>query len=339
MLTDKKIAVLMGGKSAEREISLKSGRAIEASLRRQGCTVTAMDPDETVAEQLRREKIGLVVNALHGRGGEDGTIQGLLEILGIPYTGSGVLASAIGMNKVMTKRLLSAHGIPTPTFSVLRSPRGSAAGPRGLPVGLKCPVVVKPSSEGSTIGVTVVESRDGIQAAYAEAFRHGPEILVEEYIRGHEVTAGILDEAPLPLIEIVPKEAFYDYQAKYTKGMTDYLVPARLPRDVTQTVQGLALRTHQMIGCRGCTRVDFRVDPEGKPFVLEINTVPGMTETSLLPKAAESAGISYDQLVARIVRSAMEQGRQPALPGAAAGSGGSRGATAPHGPPDKKAKR
>jgi D-alanine-D-alanine ligase len=305
MLTDKKIAVLMGGKSAEREISLKSGRAIEASLRRQGCAATAIDLDETIAEQLHREKIELVVNALHGRGGEDGTIQGLLEILGIPYTGSGVLSSAIGMNKVMTKRLLDVHGIPTPTYSVVRPPRSAEAGRQGLPAGFKCPVVVKPSCEGSTIGVTIVESPAGVQAAYAEAFRHGKEILVEEYIHGHEVTAGILEEAPLPLVEIVPKEAFYDYKAKYTKGMTEYIVPARLPHDVTQKVQELALKTHQVIGCRGCTRVDFRITPDGRPFVLEINTVPGMTETSLLPKAAAADGISYDQLVAKIVQWAL----------------------------------
>jgi D-alanine-D-alanine ligase len=267
--------------------------------------VAAIDPDETVAEQLHREKIELVVNALHGRWGEDGTIQGLLEILRIPYTGSGVLASAIGMNKVMTKRLLDACGIPTPIYSVLRSPRSTAGGSQGMPAGLKCPVVVKPSSEGSTIGVTIVKSPAGLQAAYAEAFRHGNEILVEEYIQGHEVTAGILEETPLPLIEIVPKETFYDYKAKYTTGLTEYIVPARLPQDVTQKVQGLALKTHQAIGCRGCTRVDFRVAPDGRPFVLEINTVPGMTETSLLPKAAAADGISYDQLVAKIVQSAL----------------------------------
>jgi len=309
MLTDKKIAVLMGGTSAEREISLKSGRAIEASLRRQGCTVVAIDPDETIAEQLHREKIELAVNALHGRGGEDGAIQGLLEILGIPYTGSGVLASAIGMSKVMTKRVLEACGIPTPAYSVLRSSRSAEAGARGLPAGFKCPVVVKPSCEGSTIGVTIVESPAGVAGAYAEAFRHGGEILVEEYIPGHEVTAGILEDAALPLVEIVPKEAFYDYKAKYTKGATDYIVPARLPEEVTRTVQRLALKTHRAIGCRGCTRVDFRVTPDGRPFVLEINTVPGMTETSLLPKAAAADGISYDQLVAQIVRSAL----QPAI--------------------------
>jgi D-alanine-D-alanine ligase len=324
MLTDKKIAVLMGGRSAEREISLKSGRAIEASLRRQGCAVAAIDPDETVAELLRREKIELVVNALHGRGGEDGTIQGLLEILGIPYTGSGVLASAIGMNKVMTKRLLEANDIPTPSYSVIRRSH-SAGGPPGLPVGLKCPVVVKPSCEGSTIGITIVKSPDGLEAAYAEAFRYGDEILVEAYIPGREVTAGILDETPLPLVEIMPKETFYDFKAKYTVGMTDYRAPAPLPPDVTRSIQELALKTHRVIGCRGCTRVDFRIDPDGRPFVLEINTVPGMTETSLLPKAAAAAGISYDQLVAKIVRSAM-------------GSGGIVGATAPRGLPDKKAR-
>ena len=305
MLTDKKIAVLMGGKSAEREISLKSGRAIEASLRRQGCSVTPIDLDDTIAETLHREKIELVVNALHGRGGEDGAIQGLLEILGIPYTGSGVLASAIGMNKVMTKRFMEVCNIPTPRYSVVLLSRSVEAGGEGLPSGFKCPVVVKPSCEGSTIGVTVVESPSGVKAAYAEAFRHGEEILVEEYIPGHEVTAGILEEAPLPLVEIVPNDAFYDYKAKYTKGATDYIVPARLSQDVARKVQDLALQTHRRIGCRGCTRVDFRITPDGRPFVLEINTVPGMTETSLLPKAAEAAGISYDQLVAKIVQSAL----------------------------------
>lgn len=312
MLTSKKIAVLMGGKSAEREISLKSGRAMEASLRRQGCTVLAIDLDETIAERIRREKIKLVVNALHGRGGEDGTIQGLLEILGIPYTGSGVLASAIGMNKVMTKRLLEACAIPTPRYAVLHSGR-PADRPfgEGLPAGITCPVVVKPSSEGSTIGVTIVASPDGIPEACAEAFRHGEEILIEEYIGGREVTAGILDETPLPLIEIETKEDFYNYKSKYSVGTTDYVVPAPLPPAVAKDVQRLALRTHQAIGCRGCSRVDFRVDPDGKPFVLEINTVPGMTETSLLPKAAAAAGISYDQLVAEIVRSALPEGSSP----------------------------
>lgn len=300
----------MGGKSAEREISLKSGRAMEASLRRQGCTVVAIDLDETVAERLRQEKIDLVVNALHGCGGEDGAIQGLLEILGIPYTGSGVLASAIGMNKVMTKRLLEAQGVPTPKYSVLRSEHLSAAGFREYPVGLEGTVVVKPSSEGSTIGVTIVRDRGAIEAAYREAFRHGEEILVEEYIEGHEVTVGILDETPLPLIEIVPKGAFYDFQAKYTKERTEYIVPARFSPEVTKAVQRMALKTHRIIGCRGCSRVDFRIDRGDRPFVLEINTVPGMTETSLLPKAAAAAGISYDQLVAKIVQSAMESSRR-----------------------------
>jgi len=297
----------MGGRSAEREISLKSGRAIEASLRRQGCAVAAIDPDETVAEQLRREKVELAVNALHGRGGEDGTIQGLLEILGIPYTGSGVLASAIGMNKVMTKRLLEASDIPTPSYSVLRGSR-SGGGRPGLPAGLTFPVVVKPSCEGSTIGITIVKSAAGFEAACAEASRYGDEILVEAFIAGREVTAGLLDETPLPLVEIVPREAFYDFKAKYTQGMTDYRAPAPLSPDATKTLQDLALKTHRLIGCRGCTRVDFRIDPDGRPFVLEINTVPGMTETSLLPKAAAAAGLSYDQLVARIVQSALGAG-------------------------------
>jgi len=304
MLTRKKIAVLMGGKSAEREISLKSGRAMEASLRRQGCSVISLDPDETLPERIRQEKVELVVNALHGRWGEDGTIQGMLDILGIPYTGSGVLASAIGMNKAVTKRILEACGIPTPAYTVIENPPPVEGPPPELPGELDFPVVVKPASEGSTIGVTIVESADGLRAAYAEGFRHGRPIVVEAYIQGQEVTAGILDESPLPLVEIAPKEEFYNFKSKYTTGSTEYIVPARLAPDLAKRVQDLALRTHRVIGCRGCTRVDFRLDRTGSPFVLEINTVPGMTETSLLPKAAAAAGMSYDQLVARIVQSA-----------------------------------
>ncbi len=304
MLTRKRIAVLMGGKSSEREISLRSGKAIEASLRRQECHVVAIDLDEKLVERLGHERIELVVNSLHGRWGEDGTIQGLLEILGIAYTGSGVLASAIGMNKVITKQLLSALGIPTPRYAVFRDPSAAKDRPGDLPSGFAVPVVVKPSSEGSTIGVTIVEDPQAIRAAYDEAFRYGREILVEEYIRGVEATVGILEESPLPVVEVLPKEGFYDYQSKYTKGMTTYIVPARWPEETTREVQRLALEVHRRFGCRGLSRVDFRITPDGDPYVLEINTLPGMTETSLVPMAAKAAGISYDELVAKIVRMA-----------------------------------
>ncbi|HEY4485542.1 MAG TPA: D-alanine--D-alanine ligase [Nitrospiria bacterium] len=301
MLTDKKIAVLMGGRSAEREISLKSGSAVEASLRRQGCRVSALDVDDTVARRLREEKIELAVNALHGRGGEDGTIQGLLEVLGIPYTGSGVMASAMAMSKAMTKRMILAAGLPTPRHVVLHRDRA----PKALPRGFTCPVVVKPSSEGSTIGVSIVTRPAQIGAAYAGAFRHGGEILVEEFIEGREITAGVLDDLPLPLVEIVPKADFYNFSAKYTQGMTEYIVPARIPAGTSRAIQRMALELHRGLGCRGATRTDFRLNRRGRPFILEINTVPGMTATSLLPKAAAAAGLSYDELVARIVQSAL----------------------------------
>lgn len=299
----KRIGVLMGGRSAEREISLRSGRAVEASLLRQGWAAVAIEVDERVAERLREGGVELVFNALHGRGGEDGTIQGLLESMRIPYTGSGVLASAVGMNKVMTKRLMETAGLPTPPFSVLR--RGEGPAPSGLPEGRIVPVVVKPASEGSTIGVTIVREVSGLAPAYAEGFRWEDEILVEQYVEGREVTAGVLEGEALPLIEIIPEDDFYDYRAKYQKGKTKYLVPAPLTAELEEEVRRHALSVYRLLGCRGAARVDFRLDRQDRPFILEINTVPGMTETSLLPKAAEAAGISYDELVARIVRAAL----------------------------------
>jgi D-alanine-D-alanine ligase len=300
-----KIGVLMGGCSTEREISIQSGRAIEAALRRQGWSVVTIDVDRDVSEMIRQEKIELAVIALHGRWGEDGRIQGLLEIMGIPYAGSGVLASAIGMNKVMTKHILKYSGIPTPRFTVLRSSTNT----QGLPEGFNFPVVVKPTSQGSTIGVSIVRESDQISQAYQEAFEYDDEILVEEYIPGHEITAGILDGETLPLIEIIPKEKFYNYQAKYTKGMADYVVPAPLPYEVSRQVQTLALKAHHVLGCEGYSRVDFRVTSQGDPYILEINTLPGMTETSLLPKAARSAGMDYDSLVVRIVQTTRKKRR------------------------------
>lgn len=302
-LTTKKIGVLMGGPSTEREISIRSGRAMEASLRRQGCSVVTMDVTETIAQEIRQEKIELAVIALHGRWGEDGAIQGLLEIMGIPYTGSGILASAIGMNKSLTKRLLQYYGLPTPRFVLLRR----SLHPTALPTGFDLPIVVKPTTQGSTVGVTIVRETDQIAQAYLDAFQYDEEILVEEYVQGHEITAGILEEEALPLIEIVPKEEFYNYEAKYSQGMTEYIVPARLPEETAREVQRLGLKVHQILGCEGYSRVDFRVTVRGEPFILETNTLPGMTETSLLPKAALAAGMDYDALVARIVRAALKK--------------------------------
>ena len=293
----------MGGFSTERAVSLKSGQAILESLRRQGYQVIGVDVDRQIAEKLTHEKIEFVVMALHGRWGEDGTIQGLLEIMGIPYSGSGVMASAVGMNKVMTKRLLESHGLPTPRYQVLD--RSSVLAK--LPAGFGLPVVIKPATQGSTVGVSIVSDDSQMAAACEEAFKYDPQILMEEYISGREIAAGILDYEPLPLVEVIPKEKLYDYKAKYTSGMSAYVVPADMSKEKTEEIQAMVLECHQAIGCEGCTRVDLRLTDEGNPYILEINTVPGMTETSLIPKAALAAGMDYDALVARIVKGILDK--------------------------------
>jgi D-alanine-D-alanine ligase len=296
----------MGGDSSEREVSLRSGGAMEAALCRRGYHVTGLDVGPSVAMDLKKEGIEIAVIALHGRGGEDGAIQGLLEVMGIPYTGSGIAASAIGMNKVLTKRLLEQHGLPTPRYAVLR---GSVQDHLTLPLGFELPVVLKPVCEGSTIGVSIVREERDFSSALEQAFSYGPMVLVEDYIDGQEATVGILEEEPLPVIEIVPKEEFYNYEAKYTPGKTEYILPARLPLATYREVQQLAVNVHQAIGCDGYSRVDIRVDRKFRPFVLEINTLPGMTESSLLPKAAKEAGIGYDDLVEKILASALKKSK------------------------------
>ncbi len=309
ILTDKKIGVLMGGISSEREISLRTGKTIEAALRKKGYRVVGIDVDKDIADRLRKEGIEVAFIALHGRYGEDGTIQGLLEIMGIPYTGSGVLASAIAINKVITKRLLEYHQIPTPRYTVFKKDEAGADYQKSLEShGFEYPVVVKPSSEGSTIGVTIVRDEGELLEAMNLAFSYGSEVLMEEYIPGREITVGVLDETPLPVIEIVPKEEFYDYQAKYTKGMTEYIIPARLSDGLYKKVQDLGLRVYEVLGCKGVSRVDMRVDREDNPYVLEINTVPGMTETSLIPMAAKEIGIDFPELIERILESALRRG-------------------------------
>jgi D-alanine-D-alanine ligase len=308
VLTHQKIGVLMGGDSSEREVSLRSGHAMEAALRRRGYRVVGLEVNRSIALEIQKKGIEIAVIALHGRGGEDGTIQGLLEVMGIPYTGSGVAASAIGMNKVLTKRLLDYDGLPTPRYAVLRGPTKDYL---SLPLGFELPIVVKPASEGSTIGVSMVREERDFSTALEQAFSYGPTALVEDYIDGQEITVGILEEEPLPVIEIVPKEEFYNYEAKYTAGKTEYILPARLPQPTYRELQQLALKVHHAIGCEGYSRVDMRVDRKLRPFVLEVNTLPGMTESSLLPKAAQEAGFAYDELVERILTTALKkQGKQ-----------------------------
>ena len=236
--------------------------------------------------------------ALHGRYGEDGCVQGLLEVMGIPYTGSGVSASAICMDKLLSKEILEHHGISTPKYTVFRKDTA------GDPPSVRYPVVVKPLREGSTIGISVVSEKKDINPALDNALQYGDTALIEEYIAGMEVTAGIIGDKPLPLVEIVPRGGFYDFNTKTSGGMAEYIVPARLSAAVSENIQNTALTAHKALGCCYVSRVDFRVDPAGQPYVLEVNTIPGMTETSLLPKAAGEAGIGYDDLVEMILSSA-----------------------------------
>ena len=310
LLTHARIGVLMGGQSSEREVSLRTGAAVHGALCRRGYDAVTIDVGPTLSRDLQEQRIALAFLALHGPGGEDGSIQGFLETLGIPYTGSGVHASAVGMHKVTTKTVLAAHGIPVPAGLVIkRGERMSSA--RALrSAKLRWPVVVKPACEGSTIGVSIVRKPAQWEHAVALAHRYDPDAMVEAYIPGHEVTVsllGRLDESPLvlPAVEIEAPNGFYDFSAKYEKGKTRYLCPAPLGTAVTKQIRKLALHTYTVLGCAGAARVDFRITPRGRPYVLEINTVPGMTETSLLPMAAGEAGIDYEELTERILESAV----------------------------------
>lgn len=303
-----RIALLLGGPSSEREVSLKTGAAVARVLEEEGLDVVKVDVGEDLDElvdALNRIKPHVVFIALHGRFGEDGVIQGVLEYMGIPYTGSGVMASALAMNKVASKRLFSYHGIPVPRYSVFRREGWTLPGEVPLD-SLNYPLVVKPAAEGSTIGVSLVKEEGELESAIQRAYDYGDTVLVEEYIEGRELTVGILGDEPLPVVEIVPKGGFYDYKAKYTPGMTRYEVPAQLSQETFIITQRMALLAHRALGCKDVSRVDFRLSLDGTPYALEVNTIPGMTETSLLPKAAKAAGISFRELVLRILESALK---------------------------------
>ena len=315
LLTRARIGVLMGGQSSEREVSLRTGAAVHGALRRRGYDAVAIDVGPTLTRDLQDQKIAVAFLALHGPGGEDGAIQGFLETLGIPYTGSGVHASAVGMHKVTTKTILAAHKIPVPAGTVIKRGEKVPSGTALRSARLRWPVVVKPASQGSTIGVTIVRKPSQWSEALELAHRYDREAMVEAYIPGHEVTVSLIgsgEGAPmvLPAVEIVAPEGFYDFSAKYEKGKTQYLCPAPLSAAITKQIRTLALKTYLVMGCDGAIRVDFRITPRGRPYVLEINTVPGMTETSLLPMAAAQAGIDYDELTERILQSALVRARE-----------------------------
>jgi D-alanine-D-alanine ligase len=296
----KKIAVLMGGLSAEREISLRTGNAVLRSLQQSGLHAVGLDAGRDLPFRLTELQVEVAFIALHGRYGEDGTVQGLLELMQIPYTGSGVLASSLAMNKLVTKQVLLHHGVATPAFAVYRKGDDLEAFLSGLSA---CPLVAKPAREGSTIGVSIVRDQEGLRKGLDDALKHDDLVLVEEFIAGAEVTVGVLGDEALPVIQVVPKEGFYDYQSKYTPGQTEYLLPAPLPAGTYKRLQEAAVAACRALGCRGAARVDFMVR-EAELLCLEVNTIPGMTETSLLPKAAAAAGIPFNQLVLRILADA-----------------------------------
>lgn len=300
-LKQKRIGVLMGGLSAERDVSLKSGMAVHQALLAMGYDSTALDVRHNVALILREEKIDLAFIALHGRYGEDGCIQGLLELMQIPYTGSGVLASALAMHKLYSKQAFAAAGLTITPYATVR--QGDCCNAEQLPFGL--PVVVKPVQEGSSVGVTIVKKPEDLQAALDEAFRYDTLVLVEKYIKGQEVQVGILANQPIGAIEIVPKNEFYDFEAKYSDGMAEHIFPARLAEPLYRKVQQQGLQAHQALGCDGYCRVDFLVTENGDCYLLEVNTLPGMTALSLLPEIAQKgAGLSFEALVEQIACSA-----------------------------------
>jgi len=300
-----KVAVLMGGRSAEREVSLMSGQGVLAALRAKGVDAHAFDPAERDLGDLRREGFARCFIALHGRLGEDGTVQGALELLGIPYTGPGVMASAVAMDKLMTKRIWVAEGLPTPAWRQVRS----AAQTREAFAALGSPMIVKPVREGSTIGLTKVTHADQCEAAYALAAQQDSMVMCEQFIAGDEVTCPVLgsgaDAQALPVIRIVAPEGNYDYQNKYFTDDTKYLVPCGLPAGEEAAIQALVLQAFQTLDCRGWARADVMIDAATrKPWLLEINTSPGMTGHSLVPMSARAAGISYEDLCVQLLASA-----------------------------------
>jgi D-alanine-D-alanine ligase len=292
--------VLFGGRSAEREVSLKSGSAVLAALRRSGVDAHAFDPAERDLIELKKERFDRVFIALHGRYGEDGTVQGALELLGIPYTGSGVMASAIAMDKWRTKLVWQAAGLPIPEYEALTGPTDWNA----VADHLDLPLFVKPASEGSSVGVTKVKTVEELPAAYAEAAKHDKVVIAESFMSGGEYTVAILNGRALPVIKIEPANEFYDYEAKYLRDDTRYLCPCGLVAKEEAEMQGLAQKAFELIGGQGWGRVDFLRDEHGKPFLLEVNTAPGMTDHSLVPMAARQAGISFEQLVVQILEGA-----------------------------------
>jgi D-alanine-D-alanine ligase len=308
----KSVAVLMGGISGEREVSLRSGDAVSRALKELGHEVLDVDIGPGVVEQLAglRGRADAVFVVLHGRLGEDGTVQGLLELLGIPYTGSGVMASAMAIDKVMSKQIFRANAIPVADDVIVTSAeiesRGLERVAGGVSLDLGFPCMVKPNCEGSTLGASRARNSEELEKAIQGALEYDDLLIIERYIEGRELTVGLVGAEPavLPVLEVVASKGVYDYECKYTRGKTEYIVPAPITEELGRKLQRLALRAHLALRCEGFSRVDFMVDSESRPYCLEVNTIPGMTELSLIPKAAAAAGLSFAEVVEMILGTA-----------------------------------
>lgn len=298
-----RIGVLMGGPSSEREISLKSGRAVYQALKEQGLDVVTLDIRKSARETLKKARISCAFIALHGKFGEDGTIQRILKSLHIPYTGSGVMASSLCLDKVASRRIFRRHHIPIPEYAILNRKSWKRKLKR---VCLEFPVIVKPSNQGSSIGLTFVDREANLNSALELAFNYNDTIIIEEYIKGREITVGILQEKPLPVVEILPKKGLFDFQAKYESGQSRYIVPAKLPQAQYRQAQRIGLLAHKVLGCRTFSRVDMILG-KGGPIVLEVNSIPGLTSMSLLPMAARAYGINFSQLCLKIIYSTLKE--------------------------------
>lgn len=300
-LKQEKIAVLLGGNSAEREVSLNSGQAVLTALLNQGFDAHPIDPKDYPVANLKTEGFDRVFNILHGRGGEDGTMQGLLEQIGIPYTGCGVMASALTMDKMRTKMLWKAFGLPVAEMEIVSKQSLSELNPTAIVEKLGLPLMVKPSLEGSSVGLTKVKAVEELKSAVEFALKYDETVLIEEWLAGDELTVPVLDNEVLPAVRIVPEGEFYDYEAKYISDNTQYFCPAGLSEAREQELKQLVKRAYDVVGCRGWSRIDVMTDSKGEFRLVEVNTNPGMTSHSLFPKSAAVVGYSFEQLVVRIL--------------------------------------
>lgn len=309
-VTTKRIGVLMGGFSSERDVSIRSGLAIYQALQELGYNSVLIDVGKDIVNVLKKEKVRLAFLALHGGTGENGAIQGMLEVLEIPYTGSGVLASALAMDKEASKKIFMYHGLPVAPFVVVqRQEKNSKLRIQNseFRTDFKMPWVVKPAAEGSSIGISIVKEQAGLVPALEKAFSLGKRAIIEKFVEGKEVHIGILGSRALGGVEVKPSLEFYNYEAKYTSGLTEYIIPPQIEDAVYEKAKNIALNAHTALGCSGATRVDLRIDENATPYVLEVNTLPGMTATSLLPKIAQSAGLSFKNLIEEIMRLALKE--------------------------------